>query len=38
VFVAEGLDPSAADRKLYRAVRALIAEVFDAAEDGDPVV
>ncbi|MCP5020421.1 MAG: hypothetical protein GY930_01485 [bacterium] len=32
VFVAEGLDPSTADRHLYRQVRDMIAEAFRRAE------
>lgn len=34
VFVAEGLDPTVADRHLYRQVRALVREAFDRAQDG----
>jgi hypothetical protein len=29
VFQAEGLDPAAADRRLYRRVRALVAGAFE---------
>lgn len=43
VFIAEGLDPSTADRKLYRQVKAVVADAFrrsderqdDAQFDGD---
>ena len=34
VFVAEGLDPTVADRHLYRQVRDLVREAFDRAQDG----
>jgi hypothetical protein len=33
VFVAEGLDPSSADRQLYRGVRDMIQDAFRRAED-----
>ena len=34
VFLAEGLDPSTADRHLYRQVRDTIADAFSKAESG----
>jgi hypothetical protein len=33
VFIAEGLDPSTADRKLYRQVKAIVAEAFRRSEE-----
>ena len=33
VFTAEGLDPSTADRHLYRQVKALIADAFRRSEE-----
>lgn len=33
VFVTEGLDPSTADRRLYRQVRATVAEAFRKSEE-----
>src|SRR5687767_13074409 len=33
VFVAEGLDPSSADRQRYRSVRDMIQDAFRCAED-----
>jgi len=32
VFLAEGLDPSTADRKLYRRVKAVVEDAFNASE------
>jgi hypothetical protein len=32
VFIAEGMDPSTADRKLHRQVRAVVAEAFRRSE------
>jgi len=32
VFTAEGLDPSTADRHLYRQVKAVVAEAFRKSE------
>ncbi len=32
VFLAEGLDPSSADRKLYRRVKAVVGDAFKASE------
>ncbi|HEY0468379.1 MAG TPA: hypothetical protein VGC79_29480, partial [Polyangiaceae bacterium] len=34
VFVAEGLDPTVADRHLYRQVRDLVRAAFDRVQDG----
>ena len=33
VFIAEGLDPSTADRRVYRQVKALVAEAFRRSEE-----
>lgn len=33
VFVAEGLDPSTADRRIYRQVKALVADAFRSSEE-----
>lgn len=33
VFIAEGLDPATADRHLYRQVRSVIAEAFQASDE-----
>ena len=33
VFVAEGLDPSSADLRLYRQVRAVVADPFRRCEE-----
>jgi hypothetical protein len=33
VFLAEGLDPVTADRKLYRQVKAVVAEAFRRSEE-----
>jgi hypothetical protein len=33
VFIAEGLDPSTADRKIYRQVKAIVAEAFHRSEE-----
>jgi hypothetical protein len=33
VFLAEGLDPETADRRLYRQVRDAVADAFRRAED-----
>ncbi|MBK9000691.1 MAG: hypothetical protein IPM35_33640 [Myxococcales bacterium] len=32
VFLVEGLDPSTADRKLYRRVKAVVEDAFKASE------
>ncbi|HYI10836.1 MAG TPA: hypothetical protein VEK57_17380 [Thermoanaerobaculia bacterium] len=32
VFIAEGLDPSTADRKVYRQVKAMVEEAFHRSE------
>jgi hypothetical protein len=37
VFVAEGLDPQLADRRLWRQVRDLVSKHFDAADADDAV-
>ena len=34
VFVAEGLDPTTADRTLYGQVKAMVAEAFHRSEAG----
>jgi hypothetical protein len=33
VFLAEGLDPSTADRRIYRQVKEVVAEAFRRSED-----
>ena len=33
VFIAEGLDPSTADLRLYRQVKAIVADAFRRSED-----
>jgi len=33
VFIAEGLEPSTADRRIYRQVKAAVAEAFRRSED-----
>jgi hypothetical protein len=33
VFLAEGLDPSTADRHLYRQVRAMTSEAFQSGDE-----
>jgi len=33
VFIAEGLDPSTADRRTYRQVKAFVAEAFRRSEE-----
>jgi hypothetical protein len=33
VFIAEGLDPSTADRRVYRQVRAVVSEAFRRSQD-----
>ena len=33
VFSAEGLDPTTADRKLYRQVKAMVAKAFQESEE-----
>ena len=33
VFVAEGIDPSTADRHLYRQVRAMTADAFHSSDE-----
>lgn len=35
VFVAEGLDPDTAGRRLYRQVRDMVSDAFRRAEDGE---
>jgi hypothetical protein len=34
VFAAEGLDPTTADRKLFRQVKAMVAKAFQESEEG----
>jgi hypothetical protein len=36
VIAAEGLDPATYDRRIYRKVRDMVAEVFQAAADEHP--
>jgi len=33
VFVAEGLDPSTAERKIYRQVKAIVSDAFRRSEE-----
>jgi hypothetical protein len=33
VFIAEGLDPSTADRRVYRQVKAIVADAFRSSEE-----
>jgi hypothetical protein len=37
VFVAEGLDPSTAGRRIYRAVQAMVADAFRRSEEREGV-